>query len=138
MKLNKLQKMELNNLKIKKLFLIIAFLAVSIIGFLYGIDPQWFVRKFLGLSQVDANIAHILRSIMCLYLALGLFWLYAAFSDTYRNAAVLTTIIFSGGLVTGRIISYFSEGQPAPILILYIFMEFALVPIAYWIFKLED
>ena len=128
----------MNNLKIKKLFLIFAFFVVLIIGLLYGVNPQWFARTFLGLSQVDANIAHILRAIMCLYIALGLFWCYAAYNDTYRNTAILTTIIFSGGLVTGRIISYFSEGQPAPILILYIFMEFALVPIAYWIFKLED
>ena len=128
----------MNNIKLKKYFLIFAFFVVSIIGMLYGIDPQWFVSTFLGLSHVDANIAHILRAVMCLYIALGLFWLYAAFSDIYRNTAILTTIIFSGGLVTGRIISFFSEGLPAPLLILYIFMEFSLVPIAYWIFKLEE
>ena len=130
--------MGLTNLKIKKYFLIFAFVAVSIIGMLYGINPQWFGRTFLSLSQVDANIAHILRAVMCLYVGLGLFWLYAAFSDNYRNTAILTTMIFSGGLVTGRIISFFTEGQPAPLLILYIFMEFTLVPISYWVFKLKE
>ena len=125
-------------MKIKKVFLISAFIMVSIIALLYGVDPQWFGRTFLNLSQLDPNIAHILRAVMGLYLALGLFWLYSAFNEKYRNVAVLTTAVFSGGLVIGRIISLFNEGQPAPLLIFYIVAEFALTPIAYWVFTLEE
>ena len=125
-------------MKIKKAFLIAAFIMVSIIALLYGVDPQWFGRTFLNLSQLDRNIAHLLRAVMGLYLALGLFWLYSAFNEKYRNAAILTTMIFSGGLVIGRIISYFTEGQPAPLLTFYIFAEFALTPLAYWVFTLEE
>ena len=125
-------------MKIKKAFLIAAFIIVSFIALLYGVNPQWFGRTFLNLPQLDPNIAHILRAVMCLYLALGLFWLYSAFNQKYRNVAVLTTMIFSGGLVTGRIISYFKEGQPAPLLIFYIAAEFALTPLAYWVFTLEE
>ena len=125
-------------MKIKKAFLIVAFIMVSVIALLYGVDPQWFGRTFLNLPQLDPNIAHILRAVMCMYLALGLFWLYSAFNQKYRNAAVLTTMIFSGGLVTGRIISYFIEGPPAPLLMFYIAAEFALTPLAYWVFTLEE
>ncbi len=125
-------------MKIKKAFLIAAFIIVSVIALLYGVNPQWFGRTFLNLPQLDPNIAHILRAVMCLYLALGLFWLYSAFNQKYRNVAVLTTIIFSGGLVTGRIISYFREGQPAPLLTFYIIAELALIPLAYWVFTLEE
>lgn len=125
-------------MKTKRLFLIAAFIMVSSIGLLYGVSPQWFGRTFLGIPQLDPNIAHILRAVMCLYLALGLFWLYAAFSDKYRNVAVLTTVIFSAGLVSGRIISFFNEGQPAPLLLFYIFAEFALIPLAYWVFSIGD
>jgi hypothetical protein len=125
-------------MKIKKAFLIAAFIMVSIIALLYGVDPQWFGRTFLNLSQLDRNIAHILRAVMGLYLALGLFWLYSAFNEKYRNVAILTTMIFSGGLVTGRIISYFTEGQPAPLLTFYIVAEFALTPLAYWVFTLDE
>jgi len=107
-------------IKIKKAFLIAAFIIVSVITLLYGVNPQWFGRTFLNLPQLDPKIAHILRAVMCLYLALGLFWLYSAFNQKYRNVAVLITMIFSGGLLTGRIISYFKEGQPAPLLIFYI------------------
>ena len=122
----------------KKNFLIFAFFAVIPIALTYGVSPNWFASKFLGIEMLDKNIAHILRAIMCLYLALGLFWLYSAFNESYRNPALLTVILFTGGLVTGRIISYFADGQPQPILILYIGLEFVLVPVAFWVFRLPE
>lgn len=125
-------------MKIKKYFLIFTFFTVLIIALLYGVSPQWFALTFLDMSELDLNLAHILRAVMGLYIALGLFWLYAAFSDKYRNTAVLTTILFAGGLVTGRIISFFADGQPSALLLIYIAMELSLVPIAYWVFKLPD
>ena len=125
-------------MKIKKYFLIFAFVAVSIIALLYGVSPRWFAQTFLNVPEMPLDFAHILRAVMCLYLALGLFWLFSAFSDKYRNAAVLTTVIFAGGLVTGRLISLFADGQPSPILVVYIALEFVLVPIAVWVFRLPE
>ena len=66
-------------MKVKKYFLIFAFVTVSTIALLYGISPKWFVQTFLGLNELDLNIAHILRAVMGLYLSLGIFWLYSAF-----------------------------------------------------------
>jgi len=130
-------------MKIKKYYLIFAFVSVSIIGLLYGVCPKWFARTFLEINDLNPDIAHIFRAVMCLYLALGLFWLYSAFNDDYRNVALITVLIFAGlifagGLVIGRIISFFIEGQPAPILTLYIFMEFTLVPVTFWVYRLND
>ena len=125
-------------MKIKKYYLIFAFISVSIIGLLYGVCPKWFARTFLEINDLNLDIAHICRAVMCLYLALGLFWLYSAFNDDYRNVALITVLIFAGGLVIGRIISFFIEGQPAPILTLYIFMEFTLVPVTFWVYRLND
>ena len=125
-------------MKIKKVFLIFAFTAVLIIALLYGVDPQWFGQTFLNIPALDPNIAHILRAVMGLYIALGLFWLYAVFHPIYINQALITVILFSGGLVTGRIISLFIEGQPSPLLTLYILMEFLLTPIAFWVYKIKD
>ena len=125
-------------MKIKKTFLLFAFASVSVIALLYGISPQWFAKTFLNIPQLDPNIAHILRAVMGLYLALGVFWLYAAFNDNYRNIAVLTTAIFAGGLMLGRILSLFIEGQPAPLLTFYVVVEFMLTPLALWVFKLEE
>jgi len=125
-------------MKIKKYYLILAFCAVSIIALLYGVSPYWFAQTFLSVSELDPDLAHILRAVMGLYVGFGLFWLFAAFSDVYRNVAVLTTVVFSGGLVSGRLISLIADGRPSPLLILYIFMEFALVPLGLWIFKLPE
>ena len=122
----------------KKSFLIMAFAIVSMIALLYGISPAWFAQTFLGINELSVNFAHILRAVMCLYLGLGLFWLYAAFSDKHRNTAMLTTIIFAGGLVIGRIVSFIADGQPSPLLIIYGVLEITLIPVAYWIFTRPD
>jgi hypothetical protein len=42
--------------------------------------------------------------------------------------------VFAGGLVVGRFVSLIVDGQPAPLLMIYAAMEFALVPTAYWIY----
>lgn len=120
---------------IKKYYLIFAFVSVAIIALLYGVSPGWFARVFLDVEHLEVDGDHILRAVMGLYLAFGLFWLYAAFNDAYRNVAVLTTVVFCAGLVSGRLISLFADGRPAPLLMLYVFIEFALIPIGYWVFK---
>jgi hypothetical protein len=124
--------------QLKKYYLVFAFVAVSAIALLYGVAPDWFAGTFLDVASLDADLAHILRAVMGLYLALGFFWLYAAFQPAWRNAAILTTIIFCAGLVSGRFISLVIEGRPAPLLLLYVFMELALVPLGLWVLKRPD
>ena len=125
-------------MKIKKSFLILSFVMLTILGLLYGISPRWFAETFLDIPEMSLDFAHMLRALMCLYLGLGLFWLYSAFCDKYRNAAVLTTMIFAGGLLTGRIISLIADGKPSPLLLVYTILELGLVPVAFWIFRLPD
>jgi hypothetical protein len=124
--------------KVKQFFLLFAFVAVSIIALLYGISPSWFAKTFLGLDHIDANIAHILRAVMGLYLAFGLFWCFAAFRQNLRDPAILTTIVFSAGLVFGRIISLSIEGIPSPLLVFYMAIEFVLIPTAIYVYRLPD
>jgi hypothetical protein len=123
-------------MQLKKAFLIGAFVAVTIIALLYGVSPTWFAATFLGVTDLNLNFAHILRAIAGLYLALAAFWVYAAFNDKYRDAALLTTILFAGGLAAGRCVSLILDGQPAPVLLIYLAMEFAVVLVAYWVFRL--
>ena len=68
-------------MQLKKAYLILAFAVVSTIALLYGISPVWFASTFLGMTDLSLNFSHILRAVMCLYLALGCFWLFSAFSD---------------------------------------------------------
>ncbi len=87
---------------------------------------------------MSVDFSHILRAITSLYLRLGLFWLFSAFNDRHRNTAVLTTAIFAGGLVTGRLFSLAADGWPSPILVVYIALEFLLIPVAVWVFRLPE
>lgn len=123
---------------LKKAYLIFAFCAVGVIALLYGVSPEWFARTFLDASSVSVDFAHILRAVMGLYLALGFFCLYAAFHGDLRNVAVLTTVIFCGGLVSGRFLSLVLDGRPAPLLLLYVAMELALVPVGLWVYRRPD
>ena len=125
-------------MQLKKAFLIGAFVAVTIIALLYGVSPTWYAATFLGITHLNPNVAHILRAIAGLYLALAAFWLYAAFNDKYRDAALLTTILFAGGLAAGRCVSLILDGQPAPVLLIYLAMELAVVLVAYWVFRFPE
>jgi Domain of unknown function (DUF4345) len=125
-------------MQLKMAYLIMASVAVAIIALLYGISPTWYASTFLGITSLNPNIAHILRAVTGLYLALAAFWLYSAFNDKYRNTAVLTTILFAGGLAAGRCASLILDGQPAPVLLLYGAMELAVVLIGYWVLKLPE
>ena len=125
-------------MQLKKVYLISASAMVAVIALLYGISPAWFARSLLAVENLSPNFAHILRAVMCLYLALGLFWLYSAFSDKLRNTAILTTILFAGGLVTGRILSFVLDGEAAPILVLYAMLELLVVPVGSWVYRLSE
>ena len=79
-----------------------------------------------------------MRAVAGLYLALAAFWLYAAFNDKYSDAGVLTAILFAGGQAVARCVSLIVDGQPAPVLLIYGAMEFAVVLIGYWVFRLPE
>jgi hypothetical protein len=125
-------------MQLKKYYLVFASVAVAVIALLYGVSPNWFGKIFLDVAPLDVSLSHILRAVMGLYLALGLFWLYAAFNDALRGPAVLTTVIFCAGLVSGRFLSLAIDGRPAPLLILYVFIELAMVPIGLWVYRRPD
>lgn len=123
---------------LKKGFLILSAAMVSVIALLYGIDPAWFAATFLGVTDPSIDFAHILRAVMCLYLALGVFWTFCALSDGNKNTAILTTIVFAGGLVIGRLLSFAVDGVPSPLLVFYTALEFAVIPMAWWIYRLPE
>jgi uncharacterized membrane protein AbrB (regulator of aidB expression) len=123
-------------MNLKKALLIISFVTISIIALLYGVSPEWFFDTFLIDSQSpNVDQAHMLRALMTLYLALGMFWLYCAFSDRYLDAGVIVLAVFLGGIVSGRILSVFVDGVPSPILSVYIVMELGIIPICIWLLK---
>lgn len=126
-------------MNLKKALLVFSFFTITIIALLYGVSPSWFYSTFLIDSQPPSiDQSHILRAVMMLYIGLGLFWLYSAFSEKYIDAGILVLGIFCGGLVAGRILSVVIDGVPSPILIVYIFMELSLVPLTIWLLKRDS
>jgi hypothetical protein len=75
---------------------------------------------------------------MGLYVGFGLFWLFSALGNRSSNNAVLTTLIFAAGLVSGRIISLVADGLPSPLLVGYTVAELAILPVAYWVYRLPE
>ena len=124
-------------MQIKKAFLIFSFVAVTIFGLLYGISPRWYAAT-LDITDLNLNFAHILRAVAGLYLALAAFWLYAAFNHKYRDAGILTAIVFAGGNAAGRCVSLIADGQPAPMLLVYLAAELGVVLIGIWVFRLPE
>lgn len=123
-------------MQLKKALLIFAFFTICVIGSLYGVSPEWFFKTFLVDSQPPTiDQSHILRAVMMLYVSLGFFWLWCAFSDKFRDAGIIVICVFCGGLVAGRILSVIVDGVPSPLLILYIFMELGLVPVCIWLLR---
>jgi len=123
---------------IKQAYLICACVVVASIAIVYGVSPQWFAKSFSGVADLDRTMAHILRAIMGLSMSFAIFWLFAASSNKHRNTAVLTTLIFAAGLVSGRLISLVADGVPSRILVIYTLAELALVPLAYWVYWLPE
>ena len=105
---------------------------------MYGTSPTWFAATFLGVTDLNLNFAHILRAVAGLYLALAAFWLYAAFHEKYRDAGILTVILFAGGLAAGRLVSLIVDGRPAPLLLFFVALEFAVVLVGYWVLRLPE
>jgi len=124
--------------KIKQYFLLFAALTIFLVASLYGVAPNWFAAHVLGVATNHHNLAHLLRALMGLYIGFGCFWLYAALKNQYRDAALLTVILFPAGLVIGRLISFVIDGMPSPLLLFYLVMELIQVPAAWWVFRLKE
>jgi hypothetical protein len=124
--------------KTKQYFLVLASLAVAPIALGYGSSPEWFARTFFGVVELDLNFTHMLRAIMSAYLALGLFWLFSAFSDKYRDAALLSTVVLLAGQGAGRTASIVIDGRPSSILLVYTILEGMLTLIALWVWRLPE
>ncbi len=123
-------------MNLKKALLLVSFATISVIALIYGVSPAWFSKTFLlEANTPSVDQSHILRAVMMLYIALGGFWLYSAFSDKFRDAGIIVLALFCGGLVSGRLMSIMLDGRPSPLLLLYVAMELAIVPICIWLLK---
>ena len=95
---------------ISKIFLCLLGAATLNIAFQAIADPQTIMDNVqVTLGNITAR-----NSVRALYggvnLALGLFWLYAAFR--MRREGLLLALLYTGGFAVGRIMSMVMDGQP--------------------------
>jgi hypothetical protein len=50
------------NMQIKKAYLTLAFVGVTIFGLPYGISPTWQAVTFLNITDLNPNVAHVMRA----------------------------------------------------------------------------
>lgn len=112
-------------MKRENVFLLIASLGVIPVAFTYGV----FQNVFFGIEVNSTEVANIFRATMGLYIAMGTFWLVAAFNDKYTVSALHSVIVFMSGLTIARFVSMAVDGTPNAILVGYAVIE-ALIAIA--------
>ncbi|OHX66035.1 DUF4345 domain-containing protein [Flammeovirga pacifica] len=119
-------------MNLKKAYLLFFATTLSVIALLYGIVPNWFTHTFLSsTTYITTDAAHILRAVTGLYLTLVGWVYYSAITNKHMDATIFVTGLFCGGLGIGRLLSIIVDGVPSPLLVLYVIMEFAIVPIVY-------
>ena len=109
--------------KLQKTLLIIVAIGLIPIALSYGLIPDKSMSYLYEITDLQLNQIHIFRAIMCLYLALIVFWLIGAFNINLRQAALYSLVVFMFGLAAGRIISLFVDGIPNWLLLVYLFLE---------------
>jgi len=109
--------------KLQKALLILVAIGLIPIALSYGLIPDKSMSYLYEITDLQLNQIHIFRAIMCLYLALVVFWLIGAFNIRLRQAALYSLVVFMFGLAAGRILSLLLDGIPHWLLIVYLFLE---------------
>ncbi|WP_177766664.1 DUF4345 domain-containing protein [Flavobacterium sp. I3-2] len=108
--------------------MIISSLIVIIVGLAYGIAPNKLFPELFGIKVEGLELLNILRAIMSLYIAFGLFLILGVIKTQYWKIATIVSIIFTAGIAFGRLISFLFDG----ISLLFVFAFFTEIIIMFW------
>ena len=125
-------------MNIRQIFLLITAIGLLPIALSYGLIPQKSLKYLYDISISDINSIHIFRAVMCLYLALSIFWIMGAFKLQVRQAALYSLIVFMLGLAAGRILSLIIDGIPHWLLVVYLAMEISFGVMGIFLIKRSD
>lgn len=116
--------------KAQRLFLLAMCLGLVPVALSYGAMPEQSLPFLYGISDPDLPTRHVFRAVMGLYLGMICFWLAGALRRDLRIAALWTVFVFVTGIAMGRLLSLGLDGWPQPLLVFYLFAEFALAAIS--------
>ena len=124
--------------KLMRYYLLLAVFLIVPIALNYGIDPQTVLPKSLDVTVEGTDLTHIFRGLMCLYLGAALFWAIAAFTPSWQRTAVIWVVFFALSIAAGRVISLIVDGQPSPLLLIYLGLEIAAGALGIFILGAAD
>ena len=125
-------------MNVRQVFLFIIAIGLLPIALSYGLIPQKSMSYLYDISISDINSVHIFRAVMCLYLALALFWIIGAFKVQLQQAALYSLTLFMLGLAAGRILSLIIDGIPHWLLVVYLGMELSFGVMGIFLIKRSD
>ena len=108
------------------------YLLVSAVGLLpialsYGINPSGLLPQLMDLQPTGTNMVHVFRAIMGLYLGMVALWLMGVWrGGVMLRAALISEVVFMGGLAAGRLLSLSLDGRPSAIFLIYTGAELVL------------
>jgi hypothetical protein len=117
-----------------------AFLTVCAVGLVpialgYGAKPSVTLDALFGINVDTTNLSHIMRAVMGLYLGMALLWLIGAVRRSMAGPALAACAVFMLGLAAGRILSFFLDGLPHWLLMVYAALEIVLGLIAVALYR---
>tara|TARA_Y100001956_G_scaffold59093_1_gene58447 strand:- start:979 stop:1383 length:405 start_codon:yes stop_codon:yes gene_type:complete len=118
-------------MKKEKIFLLVASLGIFPVALTYGL----FQELFFGIDVNSIEMTNIFRATMGLYMAMGGFWLVAAFNNKYTLSALHSLIVFMSGLAVARVVSMLVDGTPNVVLIGYTVIEAVIAFSGYTVLK---
>ena len=107
----------------KKPFLFACAIGLAVVGFLYGWDPNWFIKKYLNLgmafsiSNGPVDLRHIFRAIGGIYVGIAFFWLRCAISGQSLDKAMFSICSICAFAAVARLVSIVSDGMPSNFLV---------------------
>jgi len=107
-------------------FLLICAVGLIPIALSYGAMPSVSMDKLFAITVDSTNLAHILRAVMGLYLAMVLIWVVGAFKPALTGPALVCCAVFMLGLASGRIVSFVVDGPPHWLLTAYGVLEIVM------------
>ena len=119
-------------------FLIFCAIGLVPIALGYGAKPSTSLDALFSITVDTINLTHIMRAVMGLYFGMVVIWVWGAFKKQMAAPALVSCAVFMLGLAAGRVLSFFLDGMPHWLLVVYAALEIVLGLIAIAIYRGGD
>jgi hypothetical protein len=97
----------------KKTYLVLAALVLTLMGLIFSLAPNRYLAGF-GAAISDPSLLNVIRSFGGFYLGLAAFLLLSSRKANLMDGAILSVALVMTGFLVGRTISLLADGLPNP------------------------